>query len=64
MIAKSFKGSTPLRPEIPAAKTWKPGGYNMKESVDPSESIMSTITACSYLSTPRGNGQSYRRGPG
>ena len=60
----SFKGSNPLRPEIPAARTWKPGGYNMKESVDPSESIMPTITACSYLSTPRGNGQSYRKGPG
>ena len=63
-MAKRVNGSSPLRPEIPAAMTWKPGGYNMKESVDPSESIMFTITACSYLSTPRGNGQSCRKGPG
>ena len=51
---KTASGSKPLRREISAARKWKPGGYSMKDSVLPVESVMAVMTACSYLSTPLG----------
>ena len=53
MSAKSFKELQPAQAGDPRCQNVEAGQVQHEESVDPSESIMSTITACSCLSAAR-----------